>query len=65
VVPYNKEAGCYEEPFLRLVTLVDGKYVRVPLDPSLLKEWGTFVQKVGTDFESGCHSGIADAATKV
>lgn len=47
------------------MTLVDGKYVRVPLDPSLLKEWGTFVQKVGTDFESGCHSGIADAATKV
>jgi hypothetical protein len=65
VVPYNKETGCYEEPLLRLVTLVDGKYVRVPLDPGLLKEWGTFIQKVGTDFESECQDRIADTMTKV
>jgi|GEM_PF-2130923 len=65
VVPYNKETGCYEEPLLRLVTLVDGKYVRVPLDPGLLKEWGAFVQQVSTDFESECQNWTAGTTTKV
>ena len=37
VTPYDKEKQQYADPMPKIVFLVDGKYVRMPIDSSLLK----------------------------
>ena len=51
VTPFNRDKGCYEEPFIRLITLVDRRYVRVPLDLELLKGFGSFLTILGEAVE--------------
>ncbi len=46
VSPFNKETQEYEAPIPKVVFLVDGKYVRLPLDSDLFKDWGEFLGKL-------------------
>ena len=47
VTPYDKEKQQYAEPMPKIVFLVDGKYVRMPIDSSLLKSLGKFLIDLG------------------
>ena len=46
VSPFNKETQEYEEPMPKIVFLVDGKYVRMPIDSELFREFGSFLMKL-------------------
>ena len=46
VSPFNKETQEYEAPIPKVVFLVDGKYVRLPLDSDLFRDWGEFLGKL-------------------
>ena len=47
VTPYDKEKQQYAESMPKIVFLVDGKYVRMPIDSSLLKSVGKFLIDLG------------------
>lgn len=51
VTPFNREKNEYGEAFPRITFLVDGRYVRLPLECDTLKELGQFMTKVGTALE--------------
>ena len=46
VSPFNKDRQEYEEPIPKVVFLVDGKYVRMPIDSELFREFGSFLLKL-------------------
>ena len=46
VAPFNKEKQEYEEPEPKIVYLVDGKYIRMPIDSKLFGEFGDFLKKL-------------------
>ena len=46
VSPFNKETQEYEDPVPKIVFLVDGKYVRMPIDSELFGEFGGFLMKL-------------------
>lgn len=43
VAPFSKEQQSYGDPVPKIVFLVDGKYVRMPLDGRLFGEFGKFL----------------------
>ena len=51
VTPYNREEQRYEKPIPKITFLVDGKYVRMPIDSSLLKSLGKFLEDLGDILE--------------
>ena len=51
VTPYNREEQKYEDPIPKITFLVDGKYVRMPIDSSLLKSLGKFLEDLGDILE--------------
>ena len=46
VSPFNKDTQEYEDPIPKVVFLVDGKYVRMPIDSELFREFGGFLLKL-------------------
>ena len=46
VSPFNKDTQEYEDPIPKVVFLVDGKYVRMPIDSELFREFGSFLLKL-------------------
>ena len=51
VTPYDSENQTYGRAFPRITFLVDGRYIRMPLDSDELKELGAFISKVGEALE--------------
>ena len=51
VAPYDKEKQTYGGAFPRITFLVDGRYVRLPLDSDELKDLGAFITRVGEALE--------------
>ena len=51
VTPFDREINDYREPFPRITFLVDGRYVRLPLESDTLQELGQFMTKVGKSLE--------------
>ena len=51
VTPFDREKHNYGEPFPRITFLVDGRYVRIPLESDTLQELGEFMTKVGKSLE--------------
>ena len=51
VTPFDREINDYGEPFPRITFLVDGRYVRLPLETDTLQELGEFMTKVGKSLE--------------
>ena len=51
VTPFDREINDYGEPFPRITFLVDGRYVRLPLESDILQELGEFMTKVGKSLE--------------
>ena len=51
VSPYDKEKQTYGGAFPRITFLVDGRYVRLPLDSDELKDLGAFITRVGEALE--------------
>lgn len=47
VMPFDRERNEYADAFPRITFLVDGKYVRMPIDSDLLMSLGSFLMKVG------------------
>lgn len=46
VTPYDEASCRFLRPIPKIVFLVDGKYVRMPVDPVLLKDLGSFMGKL-------------------
>ena len=46
VSPFDQNNGTYLDPIPRITFLVDGKYVRMPVDKNLLKKFGSFMVKL-------------------
>ena len=46
VSPFDKDRGTYLDSIPRITFLVDGKYVRMPVNKNLLKRFGTFMVKL-------------------
>jgi hypothetical protein len=46
VSPFDQDNGTYLDPIPRITFLVDGKYVRMPVDKNLLKRFGSFMVKL-------------------
>ena len=46
VSPFDQDNGTYLDPIPRITFLVDGKYVRMPVDKNLLKRFGSFMDKL-------------------
>ena len=46
VTPYDKDTQQYIEPVPKLVFVVNGKYVKLPMDSGLLDRFGVFMTKV-------------------
>lgn len=46
VSQFDKETQGYGDPVPKVVLLVDGKYVRMPLDSDLFGKWGEFLIKL-------------------
>ncbi len=46
VSPFDKDTQEYGDPVPKIVFLVDGKYVRMPLDSRLFGEFGKFLIKL-------------------
>ena len=51
VTPFDRNINDYGEPFPRITFLVDGRYVRLPLESDTLQELGEFMTKVGKSLE--------------
>ena len=51
VMPFDRERNEYAEAFPRITFLVDGKYVRMPIDSDLLVSLGRFLMKMGDALE--------------
>jgi hypothetical protein len=51
VTVFNKEKGEYDDPIPKITFLVDGKYVRMPIDSGLLKSLGGFLSDLGEVLE--------------
>ena len=51
VTPFDRNINDYGEPFPRITFLVDGRYVRMPLESDTLQELGQFMTKVGKSLE--------------
>ncbi len=51
VSQYDRESQQYEDPVPKITFLVDGKYVRMPVDSSLLKSLGKFLGDLGDILE--------------
>ena len=51
VTPFDREKNEYGEAFPRITFLVDGKYVRMPIDSDLLTSLGNFLVKMGDVLE--------------
>ena len=43
ITPFDKDAQEYRDSIPKIVLLVDGKYVRMPIDSKLLKDFGEFL----------------------
>ena len=51
VAPFDRERNEYAEAFPRITFLVDGKYIRMPIDSGLLTSLGGFLMKMGDVLE--------------
>ena len=51
VSSYDRTAGGYAEPEPRIVFVVNGKYIKLPLESDLFKRFGGFLMKVGEAVE--------------
>ena len=51
VSPFIKEKNEYGEAFPRITFLVDGRYVRLPIESDTLQELGSFMMKMGKALE--------------
>lgn len=51
VSEFNRDAQSYSDPVPKIVFMVDGKYVRMPVDSGLMKRLGEFLGKLGTVIE--------------
>ncbi len=51
VTPFDEGSNEYLKPMPKIVFLVDNKYVRMPVDPYLLKGLGSFLHNLGEVFE--------------
>ena len=43
VSEYDKSAGRYKEPVPKITLMFDGKYVRMPIDSSLIRDFSRFL----------------------
>ncbi len=62
ITPFDEVSEEYVQPFLRLVSLVDGKYARLPLDKEILIELGGFLQSIGSGLSMKEDSGLEYSA---
>lgn len=51
VSEFDRQTQSYSDPFPKIVFMVDGKYVRMPVDSELMKGLGEFLVKLGTVLE--------------
>lgn len=51
VSEFDRQTQSYSDPFPKIVFMVDGKYVRMPVDSELMKRLGEFLVKLGTVLE--------------
>jgi len=51
VTPFDREKNEYADAFPRITFLVDGKYIRMPIDSDLLTSLGSFLMKMGDVLE--------------
>lgn len=48
VSEFDRLTRSYSAPIPKIVFMVDGKYVRMPVDPGLMRRLGDFLVKLGT-----------------
>lgn len=48
VSEYDRGSQSYSDPIPKIVFMVDGKYVRMPIDSSLISRLGEFLVKIGS-----------------
>lgn len=51
VSSFDKESQSYQQPQPKITCMVDGKYIRMPIDASLIKRFGDFLIKLGDVLE--------------
>ncbi|MBQ7701491.1 MAG: hypothetical protein IJT54_03720 [Candidatus Methanomethylophilaceae archaeon] len=51
ITPFVRDGQIYADPFPKILFLVDGKYVRMPLDSGLLRDLGDFMTRLGAAIE--------------
>ena len=51
VTPFDKGSQTYLDPFPKIVLMVDGKYVRMPVDGDLIGSFGSFLCRMSEALE--------------
>ena len=51
VSSFDKESQSYQQPQPKITCMVDGKYIRMPIDAPLIKRFGDFLIKLGDVLE--------------
>ena len=51
VSPFDKKTQSYQQPEPKITFMVDGKYIRMPIDAPLIKRFGDFLMKLGDVLE--------------
>ena len=51
MTPFDKGSQTYLDPFPKIVLMVDGKYVRMPVDGDLIGSFGSFLCRMSEALE--------------